>query len=296
MISVVTGGCGFIGSHLVDKLVSIGHRVVVIDNLSATENDDFYYSKCIKNTIYHIKDISKDDCSEYFENADYVFHLAAKSRIQPSIENPGECFQSNVIGTQNVLEWSKNANVSKVIFSSSSSVYGNNTEMPFKTTLPTDCLNHYSLSKKFGEDMCKLYSITSDLSCICLRYFNVYGPREPSKGKYATVIGLFKRQSANGDSMTIVGNGSQKRDFTYITDIIDANISAIDSKKEFDIYNVGTGQSYSILTVASMVGDYVSFIPERQFESKETCADIEKTVNELNWSPKVNIMDGINKY
>jgi UDP-glucose 4-epimerase len=255
-ISVVTGGCGFIGSHIVDKLHELGHHVIVIDDLSAPENEDFYYHKDVVNVKYHIKDISKDDCSEYFNDVDYVFHLAARSRIQPTIGSPNECFEVNVVGTQRVLEWSRLNGIKRVIYSGTSSLYGKQNAIPFNPNMPTDCLNPYSMSKWMGERICDLYSQLYDLPSIVLRYFNVYGPREPLKGEYAPVIGLFKRQCKNNEPMTVVAPGNQRRDFTYIEDVVNP----------------------------------------RPAEVKETLADISETTRDLGWKPKYSLEEMINEY
>jgi UDP-glucose 4-epimerase len=297
--SLVTGGCGFIGSHIVDRLHKMGHHVIVIDDLSAPENEDFYYHSDVKNVKYHIKDISKDDCSDLFENVDYVFHLAARSRIQPTIGNPGECFEVNVVGTQRVLEWSRINSVKRLIYSGTSSLYGHQNTIPFAPNMPADCLNPYSMSKWMGEQLCKLYNQLYDLPSIVLRYFNVYGPREPLKGQYAPVIGLFKRQFQNNQSVTIVGDGEQRRDFTFISDIVEANISAMNASAKafpFKIYNVGTGKNYSINEIADLIGAEKVYISERPAEVRETLADIQDTIKDLNWNPKVKIEDVINDY
>lgn len=298
-ISLVTGGCGFIGSHIVDKLHSMGHHVIVIDDLSAPENEDFYYHSDVKNVEYYIKDISKDDCSDLFKNVDYVFHLAARSRIQPTIGNPGECFEVNVVGTQRVLEWSRINSVKRIIYSGTSSLYGHQNTIPFAPNMPADCLNPYSMSKWMGEQLCKLYNQLYDLPSIVLRYFNVYGPREPLKGQYAPVIGLFKRQFENNQPATIVGDGKQRRDFTFISDIVDANIAAMQSstqKLPFKIYNVGTGKNYSINEIADLIGAEKVYISKRPAEVRETLADIQDTIADLDWNPKIKIEDVINDY
>ena len=297
--SLVTGGCGFIGSHIVDRLYSMGHQVVVIDDLSAPENEDFYYHKDVVNVKYHIKDISKDDCSEYFNGVDYVFHLAARSRIQPTIGSPNECFEVNVVGTQRVLEWSRLNGIKRVIYSGTSSLYGKQNTIPFNPDMTVDCLNPYSMSKWMGERVCHLYSQVYGLPSIVLRYFNVYGPREPLKGEYAPVIGLFKRQTKNSKPMTIVSPGTQKRDFTYINDVVNANVCAMNKSVEeikCKVYNVGTGKNYSILEIADMIGNERVLIPPRPAEVVETLADISETIKDLNWSPQYKLEDMINSY
>ena len=298
-ISLVTGGCGFIGSHIVDKLHNLGHHVIVIDDLSAPENEDFYYHEDVINVKYHIKDISKVDCNEYFSGVDYVFHLAARSRIQPTIGSPNACFEVNVVGTQRVLEWSRLNGIKRVIYSGTSSLYGKQNSIPFNPNMPADCLNPYSMSKWMGERICDMYNQLYGLPSIVLRYFNVYGPREPVKGEYAPVIGLFKRQSQNNDFMTIVAPGTQRRDFTYIDDVVSANICAMNKPAQeisHKIYNVGTGRNYSMWEIADMIGGKRDLIPTRLAEVQETLADIKATTKDLGWTPKFKLEDMIKSY
>ncbi len=297
--SIVTGGCGFIGSHIVDRLYTMGHQVIVIDNLSSPEHEDFYYHEDVENVKYHIKDISKDDCSEYFNGVDYVFHLAARSRIQPTIGSPNECFEVNVVGTQRVLEWSRLNGIKRVIYSGTSSLYGKQNTIPFNPNMPADCLNPYSMSKWMGERICDLYNQVYNLPSIVLRYFNVYGPREPLKGEYAPVVGLFKRQIKNNQPMTIVEPGTQRRDFTYIDDVVNANICAMNKSVEevkHKVYNIGTGKNYSIIEIADMIGDERVLIPARPAEVVETLADISETKKDLGWSPEFKLEDMIDSY
>ena len=296
--SLVTGGCGFIGSHIVDKLVMLGHDVRVVDDLSAQENERFYYND---QATYWEKDIFKDDCSDIFSNVDYVFHLAARSRIQPTIGSPNACFEVNVVGTQRVLEWSRLNGIKRVVYSGTSSLYGKHNSIPFQPNMPADCLNPYSMSKWMGEQVCKLYNQLYGVPSITLRYFNVYGPREPIKGKYAPVIGLFKRQNKNKQPMTIVAPGTQRRDFTYIDDVVEANICAMNSEVDkipFGIYNVGTGKNYSMFQLAELIhpAPEISFIPERPAEVMETLADITETVKDLSWMPKHSLENKISDY
>jgi len=290
---LVTGGHGFIGSHIVNELLREGNLVRVIDDHSAPENERFYVNQDSEN---YCLDISRDDCSKVFEDIDHVFHLAARSRIQPTINSPGSCFEVNVIGTQRVLEWSRRHSIKKLIYSGTSSLYGHQNTLPFNPNMPADCLNPYSMSKWMGEQICKLYNQLYGTKSIILRYFNVFGPNEPIKGHYAPVIGLFKRQVKNGNPMTIVGDGEQRRDFTYIDDVVSANILAAQSDINFGIYNVGTGKNYSINQIADMIGGERVFIPMRSAEVSETLADISSTVKDLAWKPRVNISDIINQY
>ena len=296
MISLVTGGCGFIGSHIVDKLIMLGHDVRVIDDLSAEENQSFYYND---QATYWQKDISKDNCSDAFVDVDYVFHLAARSRIQPTIGAPNICFEVNVVGTQRVLEWSRMNKVKKVIYSGTSSLYGHQNTIPFQPNMPANCLNPYSMSKWMGEQICQLYNQLYGLPSIVLRYFNVYGPREPIKGEYAPVVGLFKHQSKNKEFMTIVAPGTQRRDFTYISDVVDANILAMKASVidiPHKIYNIGTGKNYSMWEITDMIGGKRDIIPARQAEVQETLADISDTTKDLGWLPKFKLENKINDY
>ena len=296
MNSIVTGGCGFIGSHIVDKLVTLGHSVKVIDDLSAPENSEFYYHEDREKVRYFHDDITKDECGKLFKDVDYVFHLAARSRIQPTIKNPGSCFEVNVVGTQRVLEWSRMHFVKKVIYSGTSSLYGHQNQTPFNPNMPPDCLNPYSMSKWMGEQVCKLYYQLYDMPSIVLRYFNVYGPREPTHGCYAPVLGLFKRQADAGMPLTIVGKGTQKRDFTYVDDVIEANILAAFSDINFGIYNIGTGVSHTINEVANMISDNVVYTAKRPAEVNETLADISLTIKDLKWHPENKLKDKILSY
>lgn len=291
--SIVTGGAGFIGSHIVDRLVNMGQEVIVIDDESSIVNDKFYHNE---NAKYYKFDISDyDNVRPLFDGVDYVFHLAAKSRIQPAIQNPLACVKTNALGTSIILECSREAGVKKVIYSSTSSAYGKSTEMPLKESQPDDCLNPYSASKVTGEKMCKIYTELYGLNTIIFRYFNIYGDREPLSGPYAPVVGLFLRQAAAQEPLTIVGNGSQRRDFTHVNDVVDANILAMETEHSLygHIFNVGAGKNYSVLELAKMIKDDVTYIDPRPGEAQETLADITKIKNTLGWSPKHSIKDYI---
>ena len=292
MKSIVTGGAGFIGSHVVDRLCSLGHEVIVIDNESSIVHENFWYNDKAQ---YHKTDIS-DYCGirPLFEGVDYVFHIAAESRIQPAIENPLLCFNTNAYGTGVVLQCAREAKVKKVIYSSTSSAYGRKNIPPLKETMPNDCLNPYSVAKAAGEEMCKMYTKLFGLNTITFRYFNVYGPREPLKGPYAPVVGLFLRQKKAGQPLTIVGDGLQRRDFTHVDDVVEANIAAMNSTTGHgEVFNIGTGTNHSILELAKLISNFVKFIPERPGEARETLADNEKARNILRWKPTKHINDYI---
>jgi len=296
MKSIVTGGAGFIGSHLVDRLVELGHEVVVIDNESATCHEQFYKNS---DASYHKYDIAEYDLIRpLFENVNYVFHLAAESRIQPSIENPLLCVRTNTLGTTVVLQCAREAGIKRVMYSSTSSAYGRKNIPPLVETMPEDCLNPYSVAKVAGEKMCKMYSDLFGLETIIFRYFNVYGDREPTKGQYAPVVGLFLRQAKAGQPLTIVGDGEQRRDFTHVDDIVQANLDAMNysGTEHFGtVFNVGTGINHSVNELAALISDNVTFIPPRIGESRVTKASIYKINKTFGWIPTKEIEDYIKK-
>jgi UDP-glucose 4-epimerase len=295
---IVTGGAGFIGSNLVDSLVEKDFDVIVIDNQSADCHDQFYHNN---GASYYKCDINDYDLIErLFIDADYVFHLAAEARIQPTIENPRLAVQTNVLGTCNILEASRKHNVKRVIYSSTSSAYGLKNDPPLVETMDRDCLNPYSVSKCAGEDLCKMYHSLYGLETVIFRYFNVYGERQPTKGQYAPVIGIFQRQYANGEPMTVVGDGLQTRDYVHVSDVVEANIlMALHEDKSClgEIFNVGTGHNYSVLDIVFMIGskdaDYIH-IQNRLGEARNTLAD-NKKLKSFGWTPKVNLKEHLVK-
>ena len=291
MRCIVTGGAGFIGSHIVDRLVSMGADVTVIDDESATCHDNFYYNDMAEYYKFDISDYSK--IRSLFNGIDYVFHLAAESRIQPTLENPVLAFKTNTVGTATVLQCAKEAGVKRVMYSCTSSAYGLVNTPPLKEDMPDDCLNPYSVSKVAGEKACKMYTDLFGLETITFRYFNVYGPREPIKGPYAPVVGLFLRQKAAGETLTICGDGLQRRDFTHVSDVVDANISAITNGVSGSMYNIGTGTNNSVLELANMISNDITHIPARLGEARETLACNHKAFTELKWKPAKRIEDYI---
>ena len=270
MKSLVTGGAGFIGSHVVDKLVDLGHEVVVIDDQSAIAHDHFYFNdKAQHNCI----SITNSYISGLFQGVDYVFHLAAESRIQPALINPELAIQTNVLGTCKILRYALEHGVKRVIYSSTSSAYGLANTIPLQEDMKKDCLNPYSITKTAGEDFCRMYTNLYGLETVTFRYFNVYGERQPTKGQYAPVVGLFQKQSAAGEPMTIVGDGEQTRDYTHVSDVVAANIAAMNAPKEVsgELFNIGTGTRYSVNDIAKLVGGEVTYIPPAIVTGKHEC-------------------------
>jgi len=297
MKSIVTGGAGFIGSHIVDRLCELGHEVIVIDNETSTVHENFWYNPTVKyNNNYYKYDIADyDKIRPLFEGVDYVFHLAAESRIQPAIDNPLLCFRTNSFGTAVILQCAREAGVKRVMYSSTSSAYGLKNTPPLEETMPNDCLNPYSVAKTSGEEACKMYSKLFGLDTVIFRYFNVYGAREPLKGPYAPVVGLFIRQAKAGEPLTIVGDGLQRRDFTHVSDVVDANILAMRCDKIIagQTFNIGTGKNHSVLELAKMISSLIKFIPPRPAEARETLANNSKAKSVLEWNPKKQIEDYI---
>lgn len=294
MRSIVTGGAGFIGSHIVDKLLELGHEVIVIDNESAIVHEKFYWNDKTQNHKLDISDYQA--IRPLFDGVDYVFHCAAESRIQPAIENPLLAVRTNVLGTATILQCAREAKVKKVMYSSTSSGYGLKNEPPLDETMPDDCLNPYSVSKVSGEKLCKMYNDLFGLKTIVFRYFNVYGPREPLKGSYAPIVGLFLRQHKAGEILTIVPDGTQRRDFTHVFDVVNANILAmqVDDHNHYgEVFNVGTGINHSILELAALISDKTKMIEPRIGEAYITLANNDKISTVLGWKPTKKIEDYI---
>lgn len=295
MKSLVTGGAGFIGSNLVDCLLELGHEVVVIDNEYSDAHDQFYWNDTAQNYKYDIRDYQ--NTRPLYDGVDYVFHIAAEARIQPAILNPIEAVSINSVGTCTVLQCAREAGVKRVVYSSTSSGYGMN-QSPNVETQSDDCLNPYSVSKVNGEKLCKMYTNLYGLPTIVFRYFNVYGERQPLKGQYAPVIGIFLRQRAVGEPLTIVGDGNQRRDFTYVGDVVNANILAAIKEVDFDafgqVYNVGTGNNHSVNQITRMISNNTVNIPPRSGESRITLANNQKLRKTFGWEPTMKLEDWIN--
>ena len=272
----------------------MGHEVVCVDNESAESNEEFYWNPKAYNVKADIVDYTA--MKNCMTGIDYVFHLAAESRIQPAILNPIEAVTKNCVGTCTILQAAREIGVKKVIYSSTSSGYGLN-PAPNVEAQPDDCLNPYSVSKVNGEKLCTMYTNLFGVKTIILRYFNVYGNRHPLKGQYAPVIGIFLRQLRDEEPLTIVGDGEQRRDFTNVLDVVDANILAATKQLDDDafgqVYNVGTGINHSINEIAEMISDNTEYIPPRLGEARITLAHNSRIKGTLGWEPKIKLEDWI---
>ena len=294
MKCIVTGGAGFIGSHIVDRLIEGDNEVISLDNESASSNEEFYWNQKAHKAVLDICDYDKIE--PLFKDVDCVFHLAAEARIQPAIKNPQRAVLTNVLGTCNVLQASRENGVGRVLYSSTSSAYGLSNTPPLSEDMPNDCLNPYSVTKVSGEGLCNMYNKLYGLKTVIFRYFNVYGERQPIKGQYAPVVGIFLRQFAAREPLTIVGDGLQRRDFTYVQDVVEANILASETDSD-DIFgqtvNIGVGRNHSVLDIAKMIGYNFKHLPERLGEARITLANIGKARELLGWKPETQIEDWI---
>ena len=290
--AVVTGGAGFIGSHLTDALVAKGFEVHVIDNLSGGKKENIN-----EKAILHELDVRDlESIKPVISGARYVFHLAALPRVQYSIENPKETNEVNVEGTVNVLIAAKEGGVKRVVYSASSSAYGDQETMPLKEEMTAKPLSPYGLQKYIGELYCKVWSNVYGLPTVSLRYFNVYGPRFNPEGAYALVIGKFIKQKNEGNKLTITGDGNQTRDFTHVLDVVRANILAAESDKVGmgEVINIGAGNNHSINKIAELVGGEVEYV-EARLEPRDTLADNSRARDLLGWTPEVSIEHGVSE-
>ena len=294
MKAIVTGGAGFIGSHLVDALLTSGHQVVVLDNLSTGRLENLAHVKSKIN--FHECDItSLDSWPKLIEGGDWVFHLAALADIVPSIQQPGPYFRSNVDGTFNVLQASSAAGVSRFVYAASSSCYGVPDTYPTHESADIRPQYPYALTKRLGEELVLHWAQVYKLPALSMRFFNVYGTRSRTSGTYGAVLGVFLAQKLAGKPFTVVGDGTQTRDFTYVTDIADALLAAANSEKTNEVYNVGSGKSVSVNRLVELLGGEKSYIPKRPGEPDCTFANIQKIRQDLGWTPKVTIEEGVAK-
>ena len=285
---LVTGGAGFIGSHLCEGLLAAGYHVRVLDSLVYGKRE--WVPQTAELIEGDIRDI--DACHRAAAGMDGVLHCAAMSRSGPSQEHLDLCTQSNITGTQNMLLAARDAGVKKFIYSGSSTYYGSRTP-PHRESDPPDFLNIYGLTKRVGEQYCLLFDEGFGLPCIVFRYFNVYGPRQPETGAYALVLGIFLRRHAEGKTLEIHGGGEQRRDFVHVRDIVSANLAALKSDVHGEIFNVGSGTNISVKELADLISPEQVHTEGRKGDSLATLADISKIKAALGWSPQVSFAEGL---
>ena len=289
---LVTGGAGFIGSTLVDKLIDEGHEVAVIDNLSTGKEENINP----KATFYE-RDLTLMNAWLMFRDVDVVFHLAAMTSVEESIHNPEEYHRINVLGTLNMLKACVDHKVKRFVYTSSSAVYGDAKEIPTNEFSELNPMSPYAMNKLMGEQYCKLFSDLYGIETVCLRYANVFGNRQRNEGAYCNVIGIFNQQKSNGKKLTIVGDGEQTRDFINVSDVVDANtvVGFVDCIFKGVVLNVGSGMSYSVNQIAKWVGGETTNIAPR-IEPRESLLDSYKIMDSFDWQPKVNLKDWIKKF
>ena len=291
--SLVTGGAGFIGSHLVDKLLSLGHKVIVIDNESSDGHDEYYWNDDSINYKFDIRNY--DDIYPCFVGVNYVFHLAAKASVQASVDHPLPTISTQVMGTANVLEAARQHGIEKFVYSSTSACYGNRNPIPNVETMREDPLNAYAIGKLSGEQLVKSYYGLYGMKTVAFRYTNVYGERARHVGTYAPAVSKFLKMRREGDPLTIFGDGLQRRDFIHVSDVVSANalISFEELENWGEVYNIGYGKNWSIQEIADAISEEQIHLSGRPGEMRETLADIRKSKSELTWKPKIDIIDWI---
>lgn len=293
---LVTGGCGFIGSHLVDSLVDAGCTVINVDDLSA-DNDKFYFNENVKN--YHFDVCNTKKLISISKGCEFIFHLAAESRLGAAIADPRKAIDSNIKGVVSVLEAAKTNKIKGIVFSSTSSIYGLNTNFPLKETEREDCLNAYASTKYAAELFLRNYYEIYGIKSVILRYFNVYGERSPKSGQYALVLGIFEKLLKDGKPLTVTGDGTQERDFIHVKDIAAANIRCIDS---FDsnpdmwkaqVFNIGYGETKTINELANTLSDSIVYIKKPAGEALNNLSDNTKFKLATGWKPTINVIDWV---
>jgi UDP-glucose 4-epimerase len=288
---LVTGGAGFIGSHVCEGLLKAGHRVRVLDNFSTGRRENLregveLFEKDFRNL---------EEIRPAFEGVDGVFHLGAMPRVPYSVEHPIETSEINIMGTLNVLIAARDAKVKRVVYSASSSAYGDQPVLPLTPDMKPNPLSPYALQKYVGEIWMKQFFSLYGLETVSLRYFNVFGPRMASDGAYVTVIAIFKRQRKAGEPLTIRGDGEQSRDMTYVGDVVRANMLAMESSNvgHGEVLNVGSGERHTVNEIARLIGGSVTYVEAAKGDPRMTLADTSLTKELLGWEPQTKFLDGL---
>jgi UDP-glucose 4-epimerase len=294
--ALVTGGAGFIGSHLVDRLLADGHQVQVLDNFATGRPENLEQHRGNPRLAVAVVDVSQYEAIRpLFDGVDWVFHLAALADIVPSIQNPLAYHRANVDGTAAVLEAARAAGVKRLAYAASSSCYGLPDVFPTPESAEIRAMYPYALTKNIGEQYVLHWDKTYHLPSLALRLFNVFGPRSRTSGTYGAVFGVFLAQKLAGKPLTVVGDGKQTRDFTYVTDVADAFVKAVQSDIHGAVFNVGSGGTYSVNRLVELIGGEVVYIPKRPGEPDCTFADTTKIRQRLGWRPLVPFEEGVRR-
>jgi len=294
MRSLVTGGTGFIGSHLVDRLLDDGQEVIVLDNLSTGRVENLAHLKGTSRWRFYQVDVAEWDALQtYTEGVDWVFHLAGLADIVPSIQRPVPYYRANVDGTVNILEASRRNNVKRFIYAASSSCYGIPDIFPTPETADISPQYPYALTKYLGEQCVLHWGKIYKIPVLSLRLFNVYGPRSRTSGVYGAVFGVFLAQKLHDKPFTVVGDGTQTRDFTYVSDVVEALVMAAKSDVQGEAMNVGSGNSYSVNHLVELLQGDIVYVPKRPGEPDRTHADITKIKELIRWQPSISLQEGV---
>jgi UDP-glucose 4-epimerase len=288
---LVTGGAGFIGSHMAELLLQRGYQVRIVDNLISGNR-----AWIPAGVEFFEGDIADADlCLRAMHGVSGIFHMAAMSRVTAAMEHVDLCTQSNIIGTQNLLSAASAVGIKKFVYSGSSTFYGNQPVPHREYETPNEALNFYGLTKMVGEKYCELFNQFHTVPTVILRYFNVYGPRQPQTGTYALVLGIFLERWKKNQPLIIHGDGAQRRDFIHVRDVVNANLLAFESDVRGKIYNVGSGSNISVKELADLISDNQQYGDKRTGDAKETFADITRIQSDLNWKPQVDFKTGLDE-
>ena len=288
---LVTGGAGFIASHLVDQLILEGNEVIILDNLSTGKEENINK----KAKFYNLDICDFEKIKPLFKGVDGVFHLAAIPSVPFSVENPILTSNVNIMGTINVFKASVEHGIKRVVFASSSAVYGNQKTLPFKESMQSNPVSPYGLQKLVGEQFAKVFCDLYNIQIVCMRYFNVYGPRVDVNSDYSLVLGKFLKLYQEGKPLTIYGDGKQTRGFCYVLDVVNANIKAMESDKVkgFEVFNISDKGSSSVKDLAKLIGGEVVYLPKRKGDPLHTKADISRAKKIIGWQPNVDFKEGV---
>ncbi len=293
-LAVVTGAAGFIGSHMVDLLIDRGYRVHAIDNLVGGRRENLARHAAQPRLVFEVRDVrALRPGDPLFAGARYVFHFAGIGDLVPSIERPVDYLSSNVMGTVCVLEAARHARVQKLVYAASSSCYGLATELPTTEQASIDPQYPYALSKLLGEEAVRHWGRVYQLPVVSLRIFNAYGPRSRTTGAYGAVFGVFLAQKLAGRPFTVVGDGTQRRDFVFVTDVVRAFLMAAESDRQQVVYNLGAGDPQTVNHLVELLGGEAAHVPKRPGEPDCTMADITRIRTELGWAPTVRFEEGV---